>query len=168
MNLEGLSIGYYGSVSSCQNSGCWKGTSANRQSSDCASVLPEDSANALVTDPPYYDSVPYAYLSDFFYVWLARGCCIKSTLTSCARMKFLEGRRKSWLTVHTNSAIRPRTLRSTSVNLGKRSPRLGESLRPDGIGSDRFRSKTTSSWEAILNAVVDAGWIDYGIVANRH
>ena len=25
------------------------------------------------TDPPYYDNVPYADLSDFFYVWLRRG-----------------------------------------------------------------------------------------------
>src|SRR5690606_6150676 len=24
------------------------------------------------TDPPYYDNVPYADLSDFFYVWLRR------------------------------------------------------------------------------------------------
>ena len=24
------------------------------------------------TDPPYYDAVPYADLSDFFYVWLKR------------------------------------------------------------------------------------------------
>ena len=28
--------------------------------------------NALITDPPYYDAVPYADLSDFFYVWLKR------------------------------------------------------------------------------------------------
>ena len=27
---------------------------------------------AVITDPPYYDSVPYADLSDFFYVWLKR------------------------------------------------------------------------------------------------
>jgi putative DNA methylase len=26
----------------------------------------------VVTDPPYYDNVPYADLSDFFYVWLRR------------------------------------------------------------------------------------------------
>ena len=26
----------------------------------------------LLTDPPYYDAVPYAYLSDYFYVWLRR------------------------------------------------------------------------------------------------
>lgn len=28
--------------------------------------------NAVVTDPPYYDAIAYADLSDFFYVWLKR------------------------------------------------------------------------------------------------
>ena len=28
--------------------------------------------DAIVTDPPYYDNVPYADISDFFYVWLKR------------------------------------------------------------------------------------------------
>ena len=27
---------------------------------------------AVVMDPPYYDNVMYAELSDFFYVWLKR------------------------------------------------------------------------------------------------
>src|SRR5207247_1356293 len=31
-------------------------------------------------------------------------------------------------------------------------------LRPDGIGLIVFASKTTASWEAILQAVVDARW----------
>jgi hypothetical protein len=35
-------------------------------------------------------------------------------------------------------------------------------VRPDGIGAIVFASKSTSSWEAILNAVVDAGWIITG------
>jgi putative DNA methylase len=30
------------------------------------------SAKVVSTDPPYYDNVPYADLSDFFYVWLRR------------------------------------------------------------------------------------------------
>ena len=30
------------------------------------------SAEAIVTDPPYYDAIDYAGLSDFFYVWLKR------------------------------------------------------------------------------------------------
>ncbi len=28
--------------------------------------------DAIVTDPPYYDAIPYADLSDFFFVWLRR------------------------------------------------------------------------------------------------
>lgn len=29
-------------------------------------------ADVVITDPPYYDEIPYADLSDFFYVWLRR------------------------------------------------------------------------------------------------
>ena len=28
--------------------------------------------DAIVTDPPYYDAIPYSDLMDFFYVWLRR------------------------------------------------------------------------------------------------
>jgi len=28
--------------------------------------------DAIVTDPPYYDNIPYADISDFYYVWLRR------------------------------------------------------------------------------------------------
>jgi putative DNA methylase len=35
-------------------------------------------------------------------------------------------------------------------------------LAPDGIGTIVFASKTTASWEAILQAVIDSGWIITG------
>jgi putative DNA methylase len=34
--------------------------------------LPTERVSVFSTDPPYYDNVPYADLSDFFYVWLRR------------------------------------------------------------------------------------------------
>jgi putative DNA methylase len=39
-----------------------------------ANAATQDLSNGKVisTDPPYYDNVPYADLSDFFYVWLRR------------------------------------------------------------------------------------------------
>ena len=39
-----------------------------------ATALPynDNFFDAVFTDPPYYDNVPYSYLSDFFYVWLKR------------------------------------------------------------------------------------------------
>ena len=33
---------------------------------------PDGHLDAVITDPPYYDNVPYADISDFFYVWLKR------------------------------------------------------------------------------------------------
>jgi putative DNA methylase len=33
---------------------------------------PDGSLDSVLTDPPYYDNVPYADISDFFYVWLKR------------------------------------------------------------------------------------------------
>jgi putative DNA methylase len=31
-----------------------------------------ENVNAIITDPPYYGAIPYADLSDYFYVWLRR------------------------------------------------------------------------------------------------
>ena len=39
---------------------------------DAAFSSPADSGFVISTDPPYYDNVGYADLSDFFYVWLRR------------------------------------------------------------------------------------------------
>ena len=33
---------------------------------------PDATFDAVITDPPYYDNVPYADISDFFYVWIKR------------------------------------------------------------------------------------------------
>jgi putative DNA methylase len=39
---------------------------------DCSQLSPQNSPPVISTDPPYFDNVPYADLSDFFYVWLRR------------------------------------------------------------------------------------------------
>ena len=58
----------------------WKRPSASRMKqgqvhqgeATAEGVLPGQSAAVWFTDPPYYDAVPYADLSDFFFVWLKR------------------------------------------------------------------------------------------------
>ncbi|MCF7789458.1 MAG: DUF1156 domain-containing protein [Prosthecobacter sp.] len=37
-----------------------------------AIVTPNQQFDVIVTDPPYYDAIPYSDLMDFFYVWLRR------------------------------------------------------------------------------------------------
>jgi len=50
------------------------------QSDATQSYLPEESSHIWFTDPPYYDSIPYAHLSDSFYVWLKR--CLSKPASS--------------------------------------------------------------------------------------
>src|SRR5262249_36846406 len=47
-------------------------TSTTQCADASAHPLPDESASVWFTDPPYYDAVPYAHLSDFFYVWERR------------------------------------------------------------------------------------------------
>jgi putative DNA methylase len=60
-----------------------KGISISREGSSGfveqmdAAVQTVSSQKIISTDPPYYDNVPYADLSDYFYVWLRRA--LKST-----------------------------------------------------------------------------------------
>ena len=42
------------------------------------SPLPDESARLWFTDPPYYDAIPYADLSDMFFVWFKR-CLARDT-----------------------------------------------------------------------------------------
>ena len=34
----------------------------------------DDPLDLIITDPPYYDAIPYSDLMDFFHVWLRRSC----------------------------------------------------------------------------------------------
>ena len=118
--------------------------------------LPDDSAQALITDPPYYDAVPYAHLSDFFYVWLRRSLydSFKEILVSPGVPKAEEivvDRPHYLSTSEKDVAFYERELTKAFAE-GRRV------LAPNGIGTIVFASKTTASWEAILQAVVEAGW----------
>lgn len=47
-------------------------TTLNNSSSGDKAQFSDKSIMAVITDPPYYDAIAYADLSDFFYVWLKR------------------------------------------------------------------------------------------------
>ncbi|MDA8117682.1 MAG: DUF1156 domain-containing protein [Actinomycetota bacterium] len=56
-------------IQSIENIGRW-GSGLSRQ--DDAAVQNISATKVVSTDPPYYDNIGYADLSDFFYVWLRR------------------------------------------------------------------------------------------------
>ncbi|MGL4503180.1 MAG: DUF1156 domain-containing protein, partial [Planktothrix sp.] len=49
-----------------------KSIQINAASADSLFHIPDKSVDAVVTDPPYYATIQYAELSDFFYVWMKR------------------------------------------------------------------------------------------------
>lgn len=118
--------------------------------------LSDDAAQAFITDPPYYDSVPYADLADFFYVWLKRTVgdvhpeLFKEKLTPKSEQAIV------W---HPHSDDEKREYERKMQQALIEGRRV---LNPSGIGLIVFAHKSTAGWEAQLQAMVDAGWIVSG------
>jgi putative DNA methylase len=120
--------------------------------------LPSNSAAALITDPPYFAAIPYADLSDFFYVWLRRGLgemhpdLFSSELTEKAdelivtnAQQSRDGRTKDDSFFRTGMAVALKSARDV--------------VQPRGIGVVVYAEGTTAGWEAILGAIIDSDWI---------
>ena len=116
-------------------------TGVAQAASAAAHPLPDDSAVALITDPPYYDAVPYADLSDFFYVWLKR------TLPESLLAPFspqLSPKDEECIVDEVKGKDR-----AYFENMMKRAMAEGRRvLSPDGIGVVVFAHKSTAGWEA--------------------
>ena len=111
----------------------------------------DKSMDTVITDPPYYDAVPYADLSDFFYVWLKRatgtlhGDLFRTPLTPKAQeliAYFGSGKRKvqktnEWYESGMSSAFRE----------------MFRSLRAKGVCCVMFAHKTTAAWEALIGGL---------------
>lgn len=131
------------------------------QSPAQASPLPDEAADLWFTDPPYYDAVPYADLSDFFFVWLKRALPGHSLLKDPSdaanvltpkvaeavqdETKLVDGRPK-------DKAFFEHVM-TLAFAEGRRI------TREDGIASVVFAHKTTEGWEALLGGITKGGWV---------
>lgn len=121
--------------------------------------LPDDAAQAMVTDPPYYDAIPYADLSDFFYVWLRRSLngehadLLRENLTSKDEEAIWNPSR-----IYSKTG-KPKDEQFYESQMGRAWVQGRRVTQPSGIGVVVFANKTTSGWEAILSALVESGWI---------
>ena len=125
------------------------------QSDAACSLLPDNAANAFITDPPYYDSVPYAALSDFFYVWLKRTMPTKFPICFS---DYLTPKDAECIVDEASEKDRAFFERCMAKAMGEGRRVLGQ----DGVGVVVFAHKSTSGWESQIQAMVDAGWIITG------
>jgi putative DNA methylase len=116
---------------------------------------PDSHFDTIVTDPPYYNAVPYADLSDFFYVWLKRtvGFLYTDLFHTPLTPKSAEiVEMAGWAPVRyaeKDEAFYEREMTRAFAE----SRRV---LRPDGIFVVVFAHKSTAAWETLLNSLLEA------------
>ncbi len=114
------------------------------------------SVDLICVDPPYYNNVQYAELSDFFYVWQKR--TLKDQYPG-----FFDRR----LTNKDDEAVaNPARDGSASRSKEVYEKLMGEIfeecervLKDDGLMTIMFTHKTQEAWEALTRSLIDTGWI---------
>jgi adenine-specific DNA methylase len=130
----------------------------------CASAddlpIEDASIDCVVMDPPYYDNVMYAELSDFFYVWLKRTAGLlypelftghltdkdREAVANAAKFAGQKGGAK-------NLAGRDYQRRMASIFREQR-----RVLKPDGIMTVMFTHKAAGAWDALAGGLIEAGF----------
>jgi putative DNA methylase len=128
-----------------------------QQASACMHPLPNDSAQAFITDPPYYFSVQYADISDFFYVWLRR--MIGEIHPQCFALPLSP--KEDEVIVQTPAHQFAAEGKNNAYYEARMQKALEEGRRilvPSGIGTIVFAHTSTAGWEAMLKATINAGW----------
>ena len=122
--------------------------------------LSDQSASVWFTDPPYYDAVPYADLSDFFLVWLKRALSNDSLLRDpCDLHKPLSPKTAEIVQDETKFFDgRPKNSLWFEEAMGRAFTEGRRVLNELGIGSVVFAHKTTEGWEALLSGMIRGGW----------
>ena len=124
----------------------------NNASSGDISQFVEKSLNAVVTDPPYYDAIPYADLSDFFYVWFKRTLSSKYPLAFATPQTPKSEECTALKHHHDNDEKKARShfehkLRQIFKTI---------EIQTDGIVSIMFAHQSTQAWTTLCNSVLGA------------
>jgi putative DNA methylase len=126
----------------------------------CDIPLPDESADCYFTDPPYYDAIPYADLSDFFFVWLKRVPSLNPDLRDPyepTNPLTPKARECVWNQAHLWNG-RPKDGKFFELRIEQSFREGRRLLRESGIGTIVFAHQTTEGWEALLAGIVRGKW----------
>ena len=126
---------------------------------DSLDHIEDQSIDVIVMDPPYYDNVMYAELSDFFYVWLKRTAghvfseLFRRQLTdkeneAVANPARFQGQKGA-------KALAGRDYQERMAAIFKECRRV---LKPGGIMTLMFTHKATGAWDALTTGLMAAGF----------
>lgn len=133
-----------------------------QQASATKLPYPDNTFDAVLTDPPYYDNVPYAYLSDFFYVWLKRS--VGHLYPELFEKSLMPKKDEEVVAYGHREGGWEAGKRFFETELTKAFSEMHRVLRPNGIAVIVYAHKSTEGWEAMINAlllselVITAAW----------
>jgi adenine-specific DNA methylase len=129
------------------------------KSGDALTNVEDASVDVVVMDPPYYDNVMYAELSDFFYVWLKRtaGSIVPELFTrhltdkeaeAVANPAKFDGQKGA-------KALAGRDYQERMARIFEECRRV---LKANGIMTLMFTHKATGAWDALTTGLMKAGF----------
>ena len=127
---------------------------------DSLGHIADGSVDVVIMDPPYYDNVMYAELSDFFYVWLKRTAghvfpeLFRRQLTdkdneAVANPARFQGQKGA-------KALAGRDYQERMASIFAECRRT---LKPDGVMTLMFTHKAAGAWDALTKGLMEAGFI---------
>lgn len=130
------------------------------QSGDALDHIADASVDAVVMDPPYYDNVMYAELSDFFYVWLKRTAgyvypeLFRRSLTDKDREAVANPAR-----FKEHKGAKALAGRDYQQKMQAIFAEMRRVLKPDGIMTLMFTHKATGAWDALTKGLMAADFM---------
>lgn len=113
--------------------------------------------DAIITDPPYYDAIPYADLSDFFYVWIRRiiGTQFSHILSETLAPRINELVQHAGRFEGDNDAAK----RFYEKGMAESFQNAHEALSDDGRIVIVFAHKEPDAWETLVKAMIESGLV---------
>ena len=122
--------------------------------------------DVIMTDPPYYDAIPYSDLMDYFYIWGKRTVGNFSSEFSNAFSGFLGPKWDNDLSdgelvddASRFNGDRVASKESYEQGMAKAFRRCSESLNDNGRLVIVFANKKPDAWETLVAAVIRAGFV---------
>ncbi|MGE0825937.1 MAG: DUF559 domain-containing protein [Candidatus Binatia bacterium] len=134
----------------------------------CQSALLEapDQVDVVVTDPPYYDAIPYSDLMDFFYLWLRRTLHglspeIDAVFREPLTPKWDHDKRDGELIDDASrfSGDKEKSKATYEDGMSRAFQACHKALTPEGRLVIVFANKQPDAWETLVSAIIRAGFV---------
>ncbi|NJN12010.1 MAG: DUF1156 domain-containing protein [Richelia sp. RM1_1_1] len=137
-----------------------KSIQINSESADNLIHIPNNSVDAVITDPPYYSTIQYAELSDFFYVWQKR--TLGDIFPELFYLELTDKDREAVANPSRfrNMGISPEELANQDyeAKMAMAFSEYHRVLRDDGVMTVQFNHKDSGAWDVLAKSLIDAGF----------